>query len=315
MRFGKYSVCRSSFSCRGSGGSEAQRYWRSRLCLMWEISTSDNALRLLLLLLGNSFVFKRWPTNDDDDNPRCYMFPPMTPPASQIAVTAFWCPGLSVLCPSGSDCTKALHEITMEIQMDQNPMTPLWFTISLPTFDLRSTDGRDLTSREIPIEDRLFEADFSLSLLLPRDWKTWPHWSGRVLYFLFVCCLCYCCPISKERISCPMMLRAFVPQSIFISCLLRVIFGIRLPSIVVYYNLHLRVSLPRHYPYGWRCRGRRKWQAIKTRTQWEDDDYCVVELILPPCADNILIVLPYIASPAAPTKTHHQNSSLYAPPS
>lgn len=132
---------------------------------MWEISTSDNALRLLLLL-GNSFVFKRWPTNDDD-NPRCYMFPPMTPPASQsasqIAVTAFWCPGLSVLCPSGSDCTKALHEITMEIQMDQNPMTPLWFTISLPTFDLRSTDGRDLTSREIPIEDRLFEADFSLT--------------------------------------------------------------------------------------------------------------------------------------------------------
>lgn len=92
MRFGKYSVCRSSFSCRGSGGSEAQRYWRSRLCLMWEISTSDNALRLLLLL-GNSFVFKRWPTNDDD-NPRCYMFSPMTPPASQIAVTAFWCPGL-----------------------------------------------------------------------------------------------------------------------------------------------------------------------------------------------------------------------------
>lgn len=232
MRFGKYSVCRSSFSCRGSGGSEAERYWRSRLCLMWEISTSDTALRLLLLL-GNSFVFKRWPTNDDD-NPRCYMFPPMTPPASQIAVGYSVLMSWSVLCTScGSDGTKALYEITMEIQMDQNPMTPLWFTISLPTFDLRSTDGRDLTSREIPIEDRLFGTNFSLSLLLPRDWKTWPHWSGRVLYFLFVCCLCYCCPISKERISCP-MIRAFVPQSIFISCLLRVIFGIRLPSIVVY---------------------------------------------------------------------------------
>lgn len=231
MRFGKYSVCRSSFSCRGSGGSEAERYWRSRLCLMWEISTSDTALRLLLLL-GNSFVFKRWPTNDDD-NPRCYMFPPMTPPASQIAVTAFWCPGLF--------CAQVVVLIVQKLST-KSRWKFKWIKIQWPHFDSqfpsphsifdRRTDA--ISPREKYRLKTVYSKQTSLSLLLPRDWKTWPHWSGRVLYFLFVCCLCYCCPISKERISCPMMLRAFVPQSIFISCLLRVIFGIRIPSIVVY---------------------------------------------------------------------------------